>query len=122
MRDESLIVSNLLGTRDPETLTFLQCLHKQRCFNETVVRAHVEPSETATHLPDIELAALKIGSNEIGDLQFAPSGRLETGRDLNDLGIAKVETRDSPIRTRNLRLFLDRKGTACSLNSTIPYR
>src|SRR5271166_5662573 len=106
MRDEAFVVSNLLKTRDPQTLTFFQGLHKSRCLKETVMSPHVKPCKAAPHSLYLKLTPLEIGSNDIGDLQFAPCGRLETGRDINDLLIAKVETRDSPIGARYLRLFL----------------
>src|SRR3974390_967343 len=112
MRDETLIVGNLLGTRDPQTLTFFQGLHKSRCLKETVMGPHVKPRKAAPHSPYLKLAPLEIGSNDIADLQFARGGRLEAGRDINDLRIAKVETRDSPIRAGYARLFLNRKGTS----------
>src|SRR5260370_19054780 len=96
VRDESLVKSDFLRTRYAQPLTFYERLHKSRCLEQAVWRAHVEPGESATQSPHVELAPLEICAVNIGDLQFATSGRIKMSDDLDYLLIIKIETCDRP--------------------------
>src|ERR1700761_6313681 len=96
MSDETSIICDFLGTRDVQSLSFLQSLNEHRRLDETVVRAHVEPGEAATHPFDLELAPLKISGDNVCYLQFATPGRLQASGDLDHHLITEVETCHGP--------------------------
>jgi len=96
VRDESLVKSDFFRTRYAQPLTLYERLHKCRRLEQAVWCTHVEPGESATQSPHVELAPLEICAVDIGDLQLATRGRMKVGDDLDYLLIIKIETCDRP--------------------------
>ncbi len=78
-----------------------------RSLEQRFVRAGVEPGHAAAHHFDAELFARQVHLVDIGDLELASRRRLQFGRNVHDLIVVEVETRDRVARLRRLWLFLD---------------
>jgi len=77
------------GHLDP--LTLLDGANKLGGFDQAFVGAGVEPGIAPGKLLHIELAHFHIGAVEIGDLVFAPGGRLDLLGQLHDAVVVEIE-------------------------------
>src|SRR5262249_57483815 len=106
--DEPLAIGDLFGAGDLEALPVLDRLDESRGLDQRLVRAGVEPGETAPERLDRERTARQIGAVDVGDLEFAARRGFEAGRDLDDARIVEVQAGDRVARLRHRRLLLER--------------
>src|ERR1700738_4834853 len=105
--DIALAPGDLLGAADLQALAVLDRLDELRGAQEVRGRAGVEPGIAAPQSLDVQPALPEIVRVDVGDLEFAARRTRDLGRELADVGIVEVETRDGPVRARLLRLLDD---------------
>src|SRR6516162_5898185 len=87
------------------------------------MRTGIEPGIAAPQPLDPQQPALKIDAVDICDFELAARRGFEAGRDLDDLGVVKIEPGDRPLRPRLPRFFLDanRLAVRVELNHAISF-
>ena len=108
----SLLVCNLLQTSHLLSLAFLDNFDECACLRERVVRAGVEPCETALQGLHLQFAALQILLVHGCYLQFAACARLDVLRNLHHAVRVEVEAHHRIVALRVFGLLLDAEAVA----------
>src|ERR1035437_2943029 len=88
--DPALMVGDFLQTGDFQALAVFDDVHELRGVEQGVVRAGVEPGSAAAEELNVQLAAVEIEAIEVGDLEFAAGGRLQTASERHDRGVVEI--------------------------------
>src|SRR5215472_2360247 len=105
-RDVAKPQRDFFQTGNTQSLPLLQNLNVMARVDKRSVRTRIEPCETATHDRDMQLATLKIGMIDVGDLELPARGRSERCGDVEDLVVVKIKAGHGDVRPGLKGLFL----------------
>src|SRR5262245_61201906 len=91
---------NFFRAADLESLPHVDGLDEETRLEKHVRRTRVQPRRAATEVLNPETSAGQVPGVHIGDLELAPSRRLETAGNLDHLPIEEVEPGHSVVRLR----------------------
>ncbi len=113
--DPAIVISDLFQASDFQPLTLFDRMNEMTRFQQRIVGAGIQPRETTTKHFYIQRFLLKVGTIDIGDLQFTALRRLDVLGNLHDLTVIEIQTRHGVAGFRLQRLLFDAQSATGSI-------